>query len=350
MPALTPTFLMDLESRMQIIAENEYNRLNSNLWWPKLTKVRSSTGRRDVITWLLSTAMIKDQGKGGNIAFDDLVSTFTEIENKFSGTGLELARAQLEDTDGGGMDLAAQWSADIGAYMSYWPQKQVVNFLKTAHLSTVVGYDAQIFFSTAHPVNPFNTQAGNYANLLTGAPAAASGNTPAYPGTLPLDESVTVDVALTNMSKLFSYIASIRMPNGEDPRYLRPAFILVPPKMFPRLVQLSNAKFIAQAAAGGAAVGDVEALIRSLGFAQPVMADELAGFESDTTYYVVCEQVSSTQLGAVIYTEREPYKINYYSNVDQVELSRKQKLEWHCIGRNVVSPGHPYLIIKGKGS
>jgi hypothetical protein len=330
---------------MQIITENEYNRLASNLWWPKLTKVRTSTGRRDVITWLLSTAMIKDQGKGGNILFDDLVSTYTEIENKFSGAGLELTRAQLEDTDGGGMDLAAQWSGDIGAYMSYWPQKQVVDVLKNGHLSTsYTGYDKLAFFATNHPVNPFRTSAGTYANLLTGG---ASGS---YPGALPIDDTQTVDVALQNLSKLFSYIATIKMPNGEDPRFLRPMGLLLSPRMYPRAVQLTSAKFIAQAAGSAAGSGDVEGLIKALGFATPIMADELAGFESDTTYFVICEQVSSSQLGAVIYTEREPYRINYFGPVDQVELSRKQKLEWHCIGRNVVSVGHPYLLIKVKAT
>jgi hypothetical protein len=80
MPALTPSFLMDVESRMQVITEREYNRFNANVWWPRITKLRGSTGRRDVIMWLLSTAQIRDQGKGGNINFSDLVSTYTEIE------------------------------------------------------------------------------------------------------------------------------------------------------------------------------------------------------------------------------------------------------------------------------
>jgi len=351
MPALTPTFLMNLESRMQVITENEYNRLSKNVWWPGMTKVRTSTGRRDVISWLLSTAMIKDQGKGGNIAFDDIVSTYTEIENKFSGAGLELSRAQLEDTDGGGMDLAAQWSGDIGAYMAYYPQKQVVNLLKNGHTASLVtGYDAKAFFATDHPVNPFNTGAGTYQNIFTGGTVAASGNTPYYPGACPIDVSQTADAALNNLAKIMSYVASIRMPNGEDPRFLRPVGLYCSPTLFPRAVQLTSAKFLAQAAGSAAGTGDVEALIKALGFATPVMVDELAGFESDTTFFVVCEQASTSQLGGIVWTEREPYRINYYSTIDQAELSRKQKLEWHCHGRNVVSPGHPYLVFKCKGS
>src|SRR4051812_12474576 len=181
MPALTPTFLFGVESRMKTITENEYMRLTDNLWWPKLSKVRTSTGRRDVIEWLLSTATIKDQGKGGNIAFDDLVSTYVEIESKFNGNGLRLQRSQFEDTDGGGMDLAAQWSQDTGAQMAYWPQKQATYLLKNGHTAALAtGYDRKAFFALDHPFNPYNVGAGVYANLMTGA---ASG---LYPGACPI--------------------------------------------------------------------------------------------------------------------------------------------------------------------
>jgi phage major head subunit gpT-like protein len=344
MPALTTQYVMDLESDMQIITEREYNRLASNLWWPKITKLRKTMARRDIVMWLLSTATIKDQGKGGNIAFDDLVMQYTEIENRYSGAGLKLMRGQLEDTDGNGVDLASQWSGDIGAYMAYWPQKQVATLLKTGHTGSVVSYDKVPFFGTNHPINPFASQYGTYGNLLTGS---ASGS---YPGACPVDVSVAPDVALDNLGKIFAYFTSIKMPNGEDPRFLRPAAILCSPRLFPRLVQLTEAKFLAQAAGSGAASADVSAVIKALGYATPIMCDELAGFENDTTFFVIAENIGSTQLGGVIYTEREAYKINYYGTVDQAQLSRSQELEWHCHGRNVVSPGHPYLVFKCKGS
>lgn len=339
MPALTPQFLVDLETRMQVITEREYARLTQNLWWQLITKVRPSTGRKDIITWLLSTAQIKDQGKGGNIAFDDLVSTYTEIENKFAGAGLLLQRAQLEDTDGGGMDLAGQWSSDIGAYMAYWPQKRATHFLKNGHTAAeYTGYDGKAFFATDHPLNPFNVGLGTYKNLFTGGDACD------------ISVAVTAEVALQNLSKLRALIAGIKMPNGEDPRFLRPKAILCPPKLYPRAVQLTSAKFIAQAATGGAASGDIEGLIKALGYATPIECDELDGFESDTTYFVVCEQLSSSQLGAFIYVEREAFRINYYGTQDEAELNRKQELEWHAIGRNVGAPGHPYLLFKVKAA
>jgi hypothetical protein len=346
MGALTPQVLFDLETRMQIITDREYARLNDNLWWQLVTKKRGSTGLRDIIMWLLSTAQIRDQGKGGNIHFEDLVTQYTTIENKFSGAGLKLSRAQLEDTDGGGMELAAQWSADIGAYMSYWPQKQVAHLLKNGHTAGFYNsYDLLPYFSAAHPYNPFNEGAGTFNNVLTGASSGA------YPGACPIHDGITADVAFANLSKVFAYIASIKMPNGEDPRLLRPKWIFASPRQFPRAVQLTNAKFLAAAATGGgAAPADIEAVVKALGFAQPIQVDELAGFEDDTTYFVAVETLATSQLGAVIYTEREPYRINYYGTVDQAQLGRAQELEWQCHGRNVISAGHPFLLFKVKAS
>jgi hypothetical protein len=127
--------------------------------------------------------------------------------------------------------------------------------------------------------------------------------------------------------------------------------ILVPPRLFARATQLTGAKFIGQAVAGGGvATADVEALVKALGYAMPVMVDELAGFENDTTYFVACDQGVSSQLGAAIYTIREPFKINFYGTQDQASLDRAQVLEWHCIGRNVVSAGHPYALFKCKAT
>ena len=346
MPAITPQFMMDLESRMQLVTENEYSRLTQNLWWQNIARVRETQAGKEIIAWLLSTAQIKDEGKGGNIRFDDLVSQYTTVEPNFSGAGLQLKRAQFEDTDGNGLNLAAEWSGQIGAQMAYWPQKQTAYFLKNGHNATLfTGYDGKAFFATDHPLNPFRPSVGTYANLFTGAAAGS------YPGAIRIDEGITADLALTNLQKLYGYIAGIKMPNGEDPRGLRPRFILAPPALMFRLTLLTQAKFIAQAATGGgAAVADVQALIAALGLALPIQADELAGWENDTTFFVACEQISASQIGAMIYLNRESYKINYYGPQTDAELSRRQELEWHCIGRNGIGPGLPYLLFKCKAA
>lgn len=348
MPALTPEFFFNFESNMRFLSESGYASLSANLFWSKFCKVLTSASQKEIVSWLLSTATIKDQGKGGNVFFDDIVSKLTTIENRDSGAGLRLRRQQLEDLDGNGIQLATQWSTDIGAQAAYWPQKQMMNMIKTGHTaSAVTAYDGKALFANDHPVDGgTNLVSTTYCNLHTGSDGA---------GAVPIDSSVSADVALANLGKVVAYIRSIKMPNGEDPRGLRPVALIVPPKLQARAVQITNAKFLAQAAASGGGSGDVEAIISSFGLTVPVISDELAGFESETTWFIACEQTGVTQLGAMVYVEREPFKVTYYTgqgggNGADAQLNRLQILEWHGHQRSAIAPGHPYMIHKCKAT
>src|SRR5262245_51809990 len=99
MPALTPSFVMDLESRMRMIQDNEYLLLSSNLWWTMLTRTFTSQSRRDIINWVISSAQIDDMGQGGNIEFDPMFLMETEYTHGEAGKGLKLRRKQFEDLD-----------------------------------------------------------------------------------------------------------------------------------------------------------------------------------------------------------------------------------------------------------
>lgn len=356
MPALTPEFLMDFESRMTRIVENDYARLSENLWWTDVAKQRPSTSRRELITWMLATAQIVPLGGlGGEMQYSDLAMRVHEYENAYFGQGLKLTRAQFEDTDGDGIEVGTEWSQQIGSYAAYWPQKQIAQMLKDGETGTA--YDASNFFATGHKLNPFRDSLGTFANLFTGTAGAGGANASDpfkadYPGAVVLDDSVSVEVALANLSRAIGYIKSIRMPNGDDPRFLRPTMLLGGPRMQARLAQLTNAKFIAQAASSGGGSGDVEALIASFGFTKPIIADELAGYESGKTCFLICEQITASQLGALMYVQREPYKVVQYTGDggQNVDLARTNELEWQCRGRNVSVYGHPFLAFKLKAT
>jgi len=351
MGVLTPSFLVDFETNIQTISEGEYERLSAQLWWSRFMNTRPSSSRRELIAWLLSTAKIESRGKGGQMPFEDLISRYAEYEVLDAGAGLRLKKQELEDKDGKGLEIAGQWSRDIGAYMAYWPQKKLVELLKNGATSGNNSYDGVTFFNTAHPYHEHTDK--TFANVFTGAAASTPStdlNDAGYPGAVVLDESVSTDQALVNLAKAIAYIKSIRMPNLEDPRFLRPVALIAPPRMQTRVVQLTNAKFIAQAATSGGGSGDVEAVIQSLGFTTPVIADELSGFEGDTTCFLLCEQLSSSELGAFVYVEREAFHIDMYGLLDDAQLGRAQEFEWHCTGRNVASYGHPFLAFKLKAT
>lgn len=338
MPALTPSFVYDLESRMRFVTENEYARLAAAKDWSRIARVLPSQSRRELIHWILSTVNIYDMGTAhGQQVFEDMQSIYTEYSPTDHRAGLKLNRQQFEDLDGNGIQFAAAWSSQAGAKIAYYPQKLVTDAIKNG--TSLVGYDKVVFFSASHPVNGRNTDQGTFSNLLT---------------SLPIDPTVSVDVALANLAKAQAQIASIKMPDGATPRYLRATTLIVPPALAPRASQLTNAKFVAQAATGGAGAADVEKLIGSIGIGKVIVFDELgAAFGgSDTVYYLMCEDIAgSTELGAFVLVDRDPFKITYYTGegggagTDAI-LDRADELEWHLKGRMVVGPGHPYLLFK----
>lgn len=339
MGALTPQFVADFETNFFSIRENEYLRLSAseNQWWNKIATKRESTSKRDIISFLLSTSMIRELDSAGHLPFEDLVALFTEIETGFSGAGFAITREQLEDTFNGEIGgearlLAEEWAVQNAAQQAYWPQQQVSEFLMLADDPDYArGYDGLAFFHAAHPLNPYNSGAGTYSNLLSHAD-------------FNIAETSTSDAILEALRNVYKVIRGWKMPNGKQPRKMRPAGILCTSALAPKIANAIEASFIAMTSG----TEDRTAFVRRMGYAPPIEADELNGFENDTTYYVIMERMSESQLGGVIYTEREAFRTNQFSPMTEAELSRTNKFEWHTRGRNSVSPGHPYFLVKVK--
>lgn len=344
MSVVTPAFLFDLESRMRMITEDEYVRMAQSdiLWWDEVTRLIPSGSRREIITWILNTAYLEEQGVGGNYEFEDMTVLDHSFENKSAGKGLELKKTQFDDLDGNGVYLAAEWSKQMGAQHAYWPQRQIARLLKEGE--TGLAYDKKTFFATDHPVNPKDPPTGVFSNLLVGA-------------NYRIDAGVTIEQAHLNLARVYAHIAGLKMPNGRDPRFLRPRFILTPPTMWARAVTLVGAEFIAASAASGAGTLDVKGVISKLGYQAPRQSDELAGFESETTYFVFAQQTAGSQLGAFGYANREPFSIRYYTGrsggaptgIDAI-LDRTDTLQWLTSGRNASVYGHPWLCFKVKAA
>lgn len=335
MPQLTPQFLFDLESKMRIISENSYNALLQNQWWQTVAKETPTQSKKERLIWLLDTAKIERPNGANQAIFEDMVSQTTEFEVEPATAGLELDRDQMEDLDGNGVTLAGEWARGMGAYAAYWPQKQVAAAIK-ANPTT---YDALSFFNGSHLVNPFRPELGTYSNIHTAGSGA---------GAVPIDASVTVEVALANLQKVIANLATIPLANGEDPRGLRVSRLIVPPALFARAVQLTDAKFIAQAATGGAGSGDVAATIAAMGLGFPTQADELAAAfgGSDTDYYIATTEITGNNLGAFTYVNRSPFQMMMHGPMTSADLMRIERLQWKTRGRNTVGAGHPFLLHK----
>lgn len=384
MPEITPSFVMQYERRMRALTEVEYVRrlAAENTWWNKVLRTIDIEGKSERVTWLLSTAFIEPVGPSGvgALSFEDMVTQTVEYPVLRHGKGIRVHRDQIEDLNGTGLDILAQWSSQIGGEMAYYPQRLAAQLILNGAATdgSATAYDGKPFFAdttNAHPNNPFNPGAGSYANWLHG-PAAPSGF-PSYPGALPIDESVSVDTALENVGKAIAYIASLKMPNGIDPRFLSVAYIMGPPRLAPRIRELTKARYIAQMAKGsGGGSADIEAIIRGWAMGEPMLAQEFAASTtyngqqatadattgnlstkkftatgSDTTWYIVTQEMATTQLGGLLHVMRKPFKVTYYSG-DQANsgldaiLDRANEFEYHVQGRMSVQYGHPYSIFR----
>lgn len=352
MGQLTPAFVFSAEKRMRIASAKEFQRLLGNLWYTRVCKEITTTGRSERLIWLLdSIKMQYGSTDGGEMEFEDLVSNTVEYTVKSAYAGFELNKYRLKDHNGGGLHLALEWARQAGVYAAYWPQKQTAKAMRVGATAGSLAYDGQKFFDTAHPIHPFDASVGTYDNIFK-----TSGGT-GGPGACPIDttNAATVDVAFNNLQKAFTYIRSIKMPTGEDPRMLKPTALIVPPALSMRAQQLTSAKFIAQSAATGGGAADVEAVISAWGIGQPIVADELgAAFSadggSDTDYYIACQDIMSDEVGALNYVNADPFEIVYNDGMTDANLQRANKLQWTARGRNIVGYGHPYLLFRVKGT
>jgi hypothetical protein len=371
--AFTADFLFSIEKRLRNILEYGYLHMldSDNIWYPKLLRDSPLDGKSERVNWLLSTASIEqltanDGGESlGSFNFDELATITQEYFPAGHGRAYKIGKLKYLNFLKGGQDPVAKWVADIATYGAYYPQRLLAQVILNG--ANVIGYDGVPFWSTAHPNHPLIPALGTYANDFTGAPAGI------YPGALPIDDSVTADVAMTNLTKGLSYIAgSVIQPNGAgDPRLLKPLYLLHPPRMQGRVNQLMDADFLAYAAASGGGSADVRPILRKYNLMEPVEAKELgsaitytfmgpAGLPvtvtgNDTTYYIVCREASETQLGAFLWNIRLPFTMNFYTGeggsegVDAV-LGRSEDIEYHYKGWMAVNTGHPYSIFRFRGS
>jgi hypothetical protein len=345
MALLTSAFLFDLESNMRVISENTYLTLSKDQWWRLASReLTGSVTKRERILWLLETGFL-EYGVEGQTQFMDLATVMTEYEHQYvTGSGLKMLRSQLEDTDANGVAIATKWARTMGALAANFPQQELARTI----LANPVTYDGIAYFhanalgTSGHPIDPTNPSGKRFANHFTGAATAFN------PGAVPLTGAgaATVDVAQANINKALSYIAGIAQPNGRNPRKLRPTRLFVPPALHYSALLATQSKMIAMGAASGGGGADVSLVVSAFDIEVvkvPEFAASLGG--SDTDYYLGCEDVGG-ELGAFVFSNREPFNITYHGPLTDAQLASKREYEWIPHGRSVVGPGHPYLMFK----
>lgn len=324
---VTPSFIVSFETEIKGIVEDNWARVQSMLHWDQFMKVRPSSTKREILVWLLETAKIYPEGNGGNTRFDDMVAATFAYENFNAGAGLKLTKNEIEDNqinrDGtpvGVLDYAGKWANDISKAAMFYPQQQALSLITNG--KTQNGYDGVTFFNAAHPVNP-NGGGGTYSNIISAVPINAA------PSTTEVDAVV---VAQKNLAKALAAVRAQKFING-IPRYLNPTVLLVPTAL----------QFRAQQLTGAGVLGLSTNVLQDLRL--KVVVDPLLDAEPDV-YYLGVEDMMSNDLGAFIWSEREPFALRTYSMVEEAFLNHRDEFEWTMKGRNAAVYGHPYLFYR----
>lgn len=325
---VTPQFVVSLDTELKAITERTWDRVLPNLVWDRLMKlVPPSDSLHRVFAWMLTTARIYPEGRGGNTRFDDMMTATHSITNENAGAGLRLTRNEIEDNQLAGnpnvepLDYARQWANQIGNAAAFYPEQQLFALIKAG--LTQGSYDGKPFFAADHPLNPNTGGGGTYSNIITGV-SIASG----------LDADPVKDVALAqaNFAKALAAVTAQKFLGG-IPRYLRPTVMFVPTALQYRAEQVTGARTIA--------LGENILVNRNIEvIANPMLDDE------PTVYYLGVADMQSDELAPFLWWERQPFELRGYTLRDEVELSRRDEFEWHMKGRNAASFGHPYLFYR----
>jgi hypothetical protein len=338
---ITTAFVNRFETNIHVLIQDAWKRRAATLMWDKLMLERESSTGRDQLFWLLETAKIVDEGKGGNTRADDLAANFFEIVNKTSGAMLRLTTNELLDnqmSDAGlknmpALDFAGAWARQVGGHASYWPQQLLISLLTGG--ITNIGYDGVAFFSTTHPINPFNSGVGTFSNRISGSPLSVVTS-----GVYDLNKMAY------NFAQVLATVRKTLQPNGL-PRDVRWKYIVAGPDMQFPLAQLFQSKTLVGSTAFGqmanplAAGGDVPQ-ISSIDGIQVIILPELTEVG---VCYLVAEALPD-EGAAFIFQNRDPYKLTSYVPENDSSLQRRKEFEWSFDGRNAGSYGHPYLALR----
>ena len=356
---LSPAFQFEVRQQLSIIQERPFKAFleGPNSWWQYVAKVIPTRGRKHVINWILQTAYLENLGQSTDLPKRDLTIVDTTFIPDNVGERIEISLNDFKDEDGGGIDTLAGWVEQISMDGAHYPQRTIATLIEAgeAAASAAGTYDANVFFSIDHPLNPVAGKArGTFSNLFTSTASSTpstDANDAIYPGALPIMGN-NFETAFTNLQKAYGYINSIRQANNVQPRFLRPWAIIAPPIMVPRINALLRAKFAAFAAntTNGGGTTDIAGQLQELGYTKVFSAPEMVA--DATSYYIVAEQIVDSQLGAIAWTEREPIGTQIFWPTDgkNADLARRNVVEAQSRGRMSAGYGKPELIFKAKAT
>lgn len=323
MSFISQKFLRGVNDRTQLLAEKSFTKINENLVWPKFAKKVDLSGSAENKIYVpVEDEHIDSDVDEGFLAESTSFTFDIDLTVKFASRAKTIKRSQY--TDGPlGAAIMASFGEQMGALFARYPEDLILNAIKA---NGVTKYDGLSIFHASHLVHPKKASNGTFSNSITGNK---------------IDGSVTIDAALVNLSASVNAMWSIPTASGEHARRMMPKYLVVPPALRNRAIQLTSADFI-----GASGSSDVRTVVASNGLQVLVVPELGAAFGgSDTVYYLLCEL--SGDVGAPFFIgEKEQFQLVFWTPADDSAADAAQDFTTRVRGRVGQTNGLPQYILR----
>jgi len=325
MSFVTQKFLLGVNDRTKLVAANAYEATAKDLVWDCFGQIRdiSGVGQEKIVAPIADDYLDFDVPEGYLEESTSYTFSITPTVN-FASRSKSVLRSQY--TDGPeGAEIMALFGRQMGIAFARAPEDLVISAIKS---NIVTEWDNLATFHASHLIHPKRPSQGTFSNIVT---------------SVPIDYSVSAGTALTNLSKAIQKMYEVPAPNGKVSQRLAPKYLVVPPALKKRALELTAADFLG--ATGGS--DDVRSIVASNALTVKVLPELAAAAPfngSDTTYYLCAEWYG--EIGTFVIGQKEAFELVLFTPMSDSHADEQQKYNSRARGRIGIAGGMPQYTFR----
>jgi hypothetical protein len=288
-------------------------------WHQRFVGVEKPTGDTQTLDFREPNVKMYRLGpQGSGMIFDPAIHKQMKFRAEPVGNGFEIFRRQMAKRESVGIKDAGDWAAEAANVAGYYGVRGAMSVLHSGLGAnpTILSFDGLPMFSKVHPIGGGSDD--TYANDHHG-----------------------MDFTPLNLAAGWTYIAGLRH-GGDAPRRLHKDGLIVALPITKKLrgTQTLNAESLTDVFNVQAAAANT--IKNEFGFQPPIIEPEFDAFP-DVWFLLVPVGGTALDSGIVI-VEDEPFSINSYTHLDNVNLAEKESLQYHQKAWIGFVAGKPYYV------
>jgi phage major head subunit gpT-like protein len=309
---ITPAVIDAIFYSFSTLFQGSYESQQS--WYSKVATDVPSSGRENRYAWMDRLPAMREWI--GERQVQNAIARGVSIANKDFELTVEVDRNDVLDDQ---LGVYTPLVSSMGAQAKLWPDYLAADTLQAGKAASNTCFDGQPYFNASHPVNPENTAAGTYSNLLTTS-------------------------ALTAANYLAARAAMMAF-KGRDGKTLNvlPNLLIVPPQLEQAGRQILNADFIAPAAAVGMNAASAVQSNTLKGSAELLVVPQLA---NEGTVWYLADTTKAVK--PLVFQLRKSPELIPFTNPSDPELFRRKKFVFGVDSRGNAGFTLPFLMIRSE--